>query len=215
MPARFIFSSLSSGLRVGLLGGSFNPAHQGHLHISRVALRRLGLHQVWWLVSPQNPLKPQSGMAPLAQRLKSAQEMAQHPAIRVADIETHLGTRYTADTLYQLRQRAARTRFVWLMGADNLIAFPRWHRWTSIMQLMPIAVIARPGYSLKARLCRTSTRYASAQLPAAAARLLADARPPAWVFLEDQPDPTSASHIRQQLGTDWHAEHPPPPVYEG
>lgn len=197
-------SGLLGGLRIGLLGGSFNPAHEGHRHISLVALRRLGLHQVWWLVSPQNPLKPEQGMAPFADRMRSAQAMARHPSIHVSDIETQLGTRYTADTIRQLTNRAPATRFVWLMGADNLVSFPKWHRWTTIMETVPVAVIARPGYSLKARLSPAANRYAERQIPVEQAAQLADAIAPAWVFIEDQPTSTSSTQIRRQIGAAWH-----------
>lgn len=197
-------SSLLGGLRIGLLGGSFNPAHDGHRHISMVALRRLGLHQVWWLVSPQNPLKPEQGMAPFADRMESALAMAQHPAIRVSDIETQLGTRYTADTIRQLAVRAPTARFVWLMGADNLVSLPRWHRWTTIIESMPVAVIARPGYSLKARLSPAATRYANRQIPVEQASQLAAMQAPAWVFIEDQPTAQSSTQIRRQIGAAWH-----------
>jgi len=197
-------SGLLGGLRIGLLGGSFNPAHDGHRHISLVALRRLGLHQVWWLVSPQNPLKPEQGMAPLASRMKSAQATARHPAIHISDIETQLGTRYTADTIRQLTTRAPAARFVWLMGADNLVSFPKWHRWTTIMESVPVAVIARPGYSLKARLSPAANRYADRQIPVEQASQLADAKAPAWVFIEDQPTSESSTRIRRQIGAAWH-----------
>ena len=184
------------GLKVGLLGGSFNPAHEGHRWISLVALRRLGLHQVWWLVSPQNPLKPKSGMAPLAARMASARAVADHPAIVISDLEARLGSRYTIDTLHALRRRAPATHFVFLMGADNFIALPRWRDWTGIMESVPIAVIARPGYSLKARLSQPARHYAHRQLAQTDARLLAQTPPPAWVFLEDRPTPISSTAIR-------------------
>lgn len=196
-------NGLIGGLRIGLLGGSFNPAHEGHRHISLVALRRLQLHQVWWLVSPQNPLKPEKGMAPFAQRMESARTMADHPAIRVTDIETQMGTRYTADTIRQLTDRAPGTKFVWLMGADNLLSFPKWHQWTSIMERVPVAVIARPGYSLKARLSHAANRYAHRQFPVEHASRLAEVEAPAWVFIEDQPTPLSSTQIRRQIGSAW------------
>lgn len=189
---------VAPGLRIGLLGGSFNPAHEGHRWISLVALRRLGLHRVWWLVSPQNPLKPEAGMAPFAERFASARAMATHPAIAVADIEHRLGTRFTADTLAALTARAPHTRFVWLMGADNLVSLPRWRDWTRIMETVPVAVIARPGYSLKARLSPAARRYAHAQLPQDHARLLPGRTPPAWVFIEDRPTGISSTRIRAQ-----------------
>ncbi|MBO0712928.1 MAG: nicotinate-nicotinamide nucleotide adenylyltransferase, partial [Acetobacteraceae bacterium] len=118
--------------RIGLLGGSFNPAHGGHLHVSLLALRHLALDEIWWLVSPQNPLKPADGMAPFANRLEQARRVAaEHPRIRVTDLENRLGaSRYTADTLQALRRRFPRLRFVWLMGGDNLVQIPRWQRWT-------------------------------------------------------------------------------------
>ena len=132
--------------RVGLLGGSFNPAHAGHRHVSVEAMRLLGLDEVWWLVSPQNPLKLDVGMAPMAARLGSARGMARHPRIRPLAIENHLGTRYTVDTLAALRKRWPRIRFIWLMGADNLGQFHRWRDWRGIARLVPIAVFGRPGY---------------------------------------------------------------------
>ncbi|MEQ8746096.1 nicotinate-nucleotide adenylyltransferase [Pyruvatibacter sp.] len=199
-------SGLLKGLRIGLLGGSFNPAHDAHRHISLVALRHLNLHQVWWLVSPQNPLKSERGMAPFEQRMQSARDMAQHPAIRVTDMETQLGTRYTADTVRALTRRAPATHFVWLMGADNLLSFPRWHQWTRLMHSVPVAVIARPGYSLKARLSHAATRYAHSQYCVEAAAHLPGAKPPAWVFIEDQPNTLSSTRLRQELGAQWHTD---------
>lgn len=138
---------LWAGLRVGLLGGSFNPAHDGHRYISRLALKLLGLDEVWWLVSPQNPLKPAAGMASLGDRLARAQAVADHPRIRVTDLERLLGTRYTADTLAALHRCFPRTRFVWLMGADNLLQVPRWQRWTEIFETTPVA-LRRPHVSI-------------------------------------------------------------------
>ncbi|MEQ8827725.1 MAG: nicotinate-nucleotide adenylyltransferase, partial [Parvibaculum sp.] len=138
---------LTPGLKVGLLGGSFNPAHEGHLHITKMCLKALGLDRVWWLVSPGNPLKPVKGMAPFAERLASAEAMARDPRIVVSDIETRLGTRYTADTLAALTGRFPEIRFVWLMGADNLRQLPGWDRWTEMMALVPVAVFDREPYS--------------------------------------------------------------------
>ena len=130
-------------LRVGLLGGSFNPAHDGHRAISLAALRALNLDQVWWLVSPQNPLKPVKGMAGFAERMAGARAVARHPRIRVTDLEARLGTRYTVDTVRRLRARAERHRYVWLMGADNLLQLPRWQGWVEIVRRIPIAVLDR------------------------------------------------------------------------
>ncbi len=135
---------LTPGLKVGLLGGSFNPAHEGHLHITKMCLKALGLDRVWWLVSPGNPLKPVKGMAPFAERLASAEAMARDPRIVVSDIETRLGTRYTADTLAALTGRFPEIRFVWLMGADNMLQFPKWRNWREIAETVPIAVYPVP-----------------------------------------------------------------------
>ncbi|MBL6945153.1 MAG: nicotinate-nucleotide adenylyltransferase [Rhodospirillales bacterium] len=184
------------GLRVGLLGGSFNPAHEGHVHISKLALDRLKLDQVWWLVSPQNPLKAADGMAALADRLKGAQDAATDQRIRVGDIERDLGTRYTADTVAALKSRFPGIRFVWIMGADILGQMPQWKRWRSVFRSVPIAVFARPSYSLNMESGRAARRFAGARLKASRAPRLAGARPPAWVFLKTPPNRASATQIR-------------------
>ena len=136
---------VAPGLRIGLLGGSFNPAHEGHLHISEVALKRLGLDYVWWLVTPKNPLKGRAGLAPLADRVVHARAIARHPRIVVMDIERALGTQYSIDTLKALQRRFPELDFTWLMGSDNLEIFRRWRRWQDIAARVPIAVIQRPG----------------------------------------------------------------------
>lgn len=181
-------------LAVGLLGGSFNPAHEGHLHISRLAKGALGLDQVWWLVSPQNPLKPVAGMASFDDRLTTAQGITAKDAfIRVSDAEKRLGTRYSADSVAILKQRLPRIRFVWLMGADNLSQLPKWRGWTRLMRLVPVAVMARPSYSLKALAGKAASRYRRCWTKPA--RLIG-ARPPAWSFLWLPRHPASASQIR-------------------
>ena len=186
-----------AGRRIGLLGGSFNPAHGGHLHISREALKRLDLDEVWWLVSPQNPLKPIVGMAPLAERLEQATDVARADRrIRVTDIEARLGTTYTADTLKQLRRRFPRARFVWLMGGDNLVQFPYWQCWQQIFRTVPIAIFARPSSSLKALAGAAAKRFARARVAENSARRLPDLDPPAWVFFHTRLDPRSATGIR-------------------
>jgi nicotinate-nucleotide adenylyltransferase len=144
---------------VGLLGGSFNPAHAGHRHASLVALKHLGLDAVWWLVSPQNPLKSSRGMAPLAQRLKTARAVAKHPRILATDIERPLGTRYTADTIEKLRQHFPRTRFVWLMGLDNLHQIHLWKRWEDIFRAVPVCVIDREISGGRLRSCPALARF--------------------------------------------------------
>ena len=184
------------GPRIGLLGGSFNPAHEGHRHISLFALQRLRLDAVWWLVSPQNPLKPVEGMASIDERIASAESVARHPRIEVSDIESRMGTRYTADTLQALRRRYAKHRFVWIMGADNLIQLPRWRDWTEIVEMVPIAVFARPGYSQRSLFGAAAHRFRRNRLPDHAAASLADRKAPAWVFLHTPLHPASATEIR-------------------
>ncbi len=186
--------------RIGLLGGSFNPAHEGHRHISLLALELLGLDQVWWLVSPQNPLKPSRDMAPFADRTKQARVVARHPLIRVSEIEASLGTRYTADTLQALTATHRRMRFVWIMGADNLLQVPNWRRWPDIFESVPIAVFDRPTYSLRALQGKAARRFRGARIHPRLARQLASLTPPAWVFLDRARDPRSATAIRGQRG---------------
>ena len=182
--------------RVGILGGSFNPAHEGHRQISLAALERLRLDEVWWMVSPQNPLKAQAGMAPLDRRLAAARAVARHPRIRVTDIETALGTRYTADTLAKVTRAFPRTDFVWLMGADNLSQIDRWDRWQQIFHGVAIAVFNRPTYCFRALAGMAARRFAHRRLAASAAGQLAGKTPPAWVFLFTRLNPISASAIR-------------------
>lgn len=183
-------------LRVGLLGGSFNPAHAGHRHVSLLALRRLRLDQVWWLVSPQNPLKPTVGMAPQDRRIVGAARVANHPRIRVTGLETALGTRYTADTLAALRRRFRNVRFVWLMGADNLAQIPHWDRWRAIFGATAIAVFDRRPYAFRALAGRAARRFASRRIAERQAGVLAEVQPPAWLFLHTRLHPASATAIR-------------------
>lgn len=194
------------GMRIGLLGGSFNPAHEGHLHVSRQALKRLGLDHVWWLVSPQNPLKPRRGMAPLAVRLESATRLAaRDPRIRATDLEARLATQYTADTLRALKRRYPGVRFVWLMGADNLAGLHRWRRWRAVMRSVPVAVFDRPGYARKALTAKAAWRFLRHRLPEDRARALATETPPAWVFLHGPLSGQSATEIRRRT-RDWAAD---------
>jgi nicotinate-nucleotide adenylyltransferase len=184
--------------RIGLLGGSFNPAHRGHLHLSLTALKRLDLDEVWWMVSPQNPLKPVAGMAPFAVRLAGAREVAAgQRRIRVTDIEDRLdGSYYTADTLRRLTRRYPDHRFVWLMGGDNLAQLPRWARWTAIFRTVPVAVFDRPSYTQRALAGAAAQRFARYRVPDTGTRRLAETKPPAWVFLHTRLDETSATRIR-------------------
>jgi nicotinate-nucleotide adenylyltransferase len=185
---------------VGLLGGSFNPAHAGHRHISEIALRYLKLDEIWWLVSPQNPLKPAADMAPLASRLASAARHSQHPRMRATAVEQEMGTRYTADTLLELRRRFPRTRFVWLMGADNLRQIPRWEAWSTIFHLLPIAVFARPAYDLRALAGKAAIRFKKSRRFLRHAARLASRTPPIWVFFHSRLHPASGTSIRRGAG---------------
>ena len=186
-----------AGLRVGLLGGSFNPAHGAHRRISLFVLAALGLDEVWWLVSPGNPLKPAKGMAPLAARVASARRQARRAPIRVSAVERELGTRYTVDTLKQLRRRWPRRRFVWLMGADNLLQFGRWKDWRTIARTMPIAVVARPGYDDAAVASPAMVWLGRYRTSAASIRNRTGWSAPALVYLRFDPDRRSATAIRQ------------------
>jgi nicotinate-nucleotide adenylyltransferase len=192
---------LTPGLKVGLLGGSFNPAHEGHLHITRMCLTSLGLDRVWWLVSPGNPLKPEKGMAPYEDRFASAEELARDPRIVVSGIERELGTRYTADTLIALTERFADVNFVWLMGADNMLQFPKWRNWREILEMVPVAVYPRPGYTLKARLSPVATMLRDRTLDTADAAILPVVAPPALAFLSGPENGQSATSIRNR--GDW------------
>lgn len=185
------------GPPTGLLGGSFNPAHGAHRRITLAALRALGLAEVWWLVSPGNPLKPEAGMAPLAARFRSARAMARRAPIRVTAIERELGTRYTAQTLAKLKRRFARRRFVWIMGADNLAQLHLWRDWRRLAREMPIAVVARPGYDRKAVASPAMAWLRRYRLSAAGFRNRAEWSAPALIFLRFDPDPRSATQIRR------------------
>ena len=170
-----------AGMCVGLLGGSFDPPHQGHVNLTRHALKRFGLDCVWWLVSPGNPLK-REGPAPLERRVAVARRVMRHPRVVITDIESRLGTRYTAMTLRRLQALYPGVRFVWLMGADNLASFHHWENWRWIMETVPVGVIARPADRIAARTSPAAARYRSARLRGREAARLAIADPPAWCF---------------------------------
>lgn len=184
------------GQRIGILGGSFDPAHDGHLLISRVALRRLDLDRVWWLVSPGNPLKTR-GPAPLDGRLAAARAMLHDPRIIATDIEARLGLRKTADTLAALAPLYPGVRFVWLMGSDNMVQFHHWDRWRQIAHQVPLAVMARPGSRLAARQSVAATVLRAARLPEGRAPLLAGMRAPAWVLLNLPMSGLSSTRLRE------------------
>ena len=189
--------------RVGLLGGSFNPAHRGHRRMSVAAMNALGLDELWWLVSPGNPLKPADGMAPYAARLASARRVARRSRIRVSDFEATAGTRFTVDTVSLLVRRWPRTRFVWLLGEDTLPDFHRWKTWRKLATLVPIAVLSRPGYEDEARAARAMGWLRHFVRPSTMARQWTNWSAPAIIFLRLPPDPTSATRLRA-LEPDWH-----------
>jgi nicotinate-nucleotide adenylyltransferase len=183
-------------MTVGLFGGSFNPAHDGHAHVAETAMRRLDLDRVVWLVSPQNPLKDSAATAPLADRIASASRIAVGPRMVVSDFETRAGTRWTVDTLRALTARHPGVRFVWLMGSDNLESFHRWRGWTDIMRMMPVAVIARPGSLLESRAAPAARRFAAHRISAGEARLLPRMTAPAWTYLTAPLNPSSSTALR-------------------
>jgi len=191
-------------MRIGLLGGSFNPAHRAHRRMSLAAMEALDLDQVWWLVSPGNPLKDKaSDMAPYAARLASARAMARRSRIRVSDFEVRNGTRYTVDTLEKLMRRFPKHRFIWLMGEDTVAHFHQWKRWRVLARMVPIAVLSRPGYDDDARAARAMGWLRRFVRPACQARNWTEWSVPAINFLRLPPDRTSATRLRA-LNPDWH-----------
>ena len=196
--------------KIGLLGGSFNPAHAGHLHISREALKRLQLDEVWWLVSPQNPLKKASDLADYKTRFASAEATARDPRIHVIGIEAEQGLRYTIDTVRFLQNHYRDCQFIWLMGADNLAQFHRWRAWRAIAAAIPIAVLDRAPFSLHALHQRFAQTYARARLPAQQAALWPHHPTPCWVYLPIPRHPLSATHLRKTLGKKAFLRHTAP-----
>jgi nicotinate-nucleotide adenylyltransferase len=194
------------GMRVGLYGGSFNPAHEGHAHVAKTALKRLDLDCVVWLVSPQNPLKPTNAPS-TAERARGARRFARIRAMIVSDAEQKIGSRYTIDTVRALKARFPAVRFVWIMGADSLAGFHRWRGWTQIMAEIPVAIVARPGETLKSRFSPTARRFVGARVAADAATTLADRPPPAWVYLNAPLNRASSTAIR--VGETVSAPSPP------
>ncbi len=193
------------GMRIGLYGGSFDPPHAGHRHVSLVALRRLRLDRVWWLVTPGNPLKDRRALPPVADRAAAARALARDPRIAVATVEEAIGSLYTVDTLAYLRRRCPGVDFVWIMGADSLATLHRWKGWRRIAALAPIAVVDRPGWTLRATRGKAATRFARRRLPESAAPALATASPPAWLYLYGPRSPLSSTALREQ------ARNPPDP----
>jgi nicotinate-nucleotide adenylyltransferase len=185
------------GQRIGLFGGSFNPAHAGHVAVATYALKRLQLDWVWWMVSPQNPLKDKSATGEYETRLEHTRELARHPRFIVTDLERQVAAKYTADTLHHLRFAMRRAHFVWIMGADSLANLHHWHHWTDIAEALPLAVLARPGYSLRALGSYAALRYDKTQLDADAAAALATSKTPAWSFISMPLKSESSSAIRR------------------
>ncbi len=185
--------------RVGLLGGSFNPAHEGHLHISGLALECLKLDQVWWIVSPQNPMKAVTGMAPFAVRFREAKKTAiVNKRIVVSDFEAKTSSCYTVETISALKAEFPGISFVWVMGADLLVQLPHWKRWRQLFRTLPIAIFDRPAYSSRALSGRAARHFKSAQIARFRAQSLVDMKAPAWLFLRTRLNPQSATRIRAE-----------------
>jgi nicotinate-nucleotide adenylyltransferase len=196
-PAAVRLPLHAPGLAIGLFGGSFNPAHEGHRAASLIALKRLGLARVWWLVSPGNPLKDTRILASLEARIAIARNVARHPRIAVTGIEALIGTRYTYETIAYLKRHCPGVRFVWIMGSDNLAGFHHWKRWRDIASLVPIAVIDRPGSTLKALHSPAGVALAPYRHDESDSLLLPRAVPPAFVFLHGPRSPLSSTALRQ------------------
>lgn len=192
--------SLELGIKrtIGLLGGSFNPAHEGHRHISLQAIQSLGLDAVWWMVSPQNPLKGTRDMAPLDTRLEKARALAKHPKIHVTDIERQMGTQYTLDTIKALKTRYPRTTFIWLMGADNLATFHRWKNWREIFKALPVCVLDRPPQHGSLKNCPAAVAFRPYLITQSKSMALKKAKPPAWVVVRMPLNDMSATAIRKK-----------------
>ena len=188
----------AAGQRIGLFGGSFNPPHAAHRTVSLLALKRLGLDRVWWLVSPGNPLKDTHGLPPLARRMADARALARHPRIEVTDIEAQIGTRYTIDLVRFLRNRCPRVHFVWVMGVDNFLNFHHWRAWRAMFALVPLAVVDRGATKLGALAAPAARAFAESRIPESKARLLPNRTPPAWVFLHGAKSPLSSTALRNK-----------------
>jgi len=194
-------SARTKGRTIGLYGGSFNPAHKGHLHIANEAIKRLGLDEIWLLVSPGNPLKSETGMAPFEQRLASIRTLVgSHPKMHVTDIEQTLATRFTCDTIHALHSSLPEANFIWVMGADNLVGFNKWQNWQDITEMLPIAVFDRAGYAIQGFSSDLARHYRKFRTTA---KTLKRTLAPAWAFVTIPRHDGCATDIRNQHGTNW------------
>jgi nicotinate-nucleotide adenylyltransferase len=202
MKSRLALPTNAPGMRIGLFGGSFNPPHDAHRAVTLYAMKRLRLDRVWWLVTPGNPLKDNKQLPPLDRRIEAAQALAAHPRIDVTGIEAVIGTKYSYDTIVRLMQECPQSRFVWIMGADNLKNFHRWKRWQDIAGTVPIAVIDRGGTGLSMLGSPAAQALARARIPESRAAALADASPPAWAFLHGMKLALSSTELRASKNPD-------------
>lgn len=194
-----IIPHVEDGMTIGLFGGSFNPPHEGHTLVADIALRRLGLHQLWWLVTPGNPLKSGNGLPPLSTRLAMSENLARDPRIRVTALEKSLGTAFTARTITHIVKRHPAVHFVWIMGADNLAGFHRWQQWRTIARTVPIAVIDRPGSTLSYLSSKTARTFERFRVNETDARALPFMRPPAWTFIHGPRSELSSTALRRKM----------------
>jgi nicotinate-nucleotide adenylyltransferase len=193
---RVLLPPHAPGMRIGLFGGTFDPPHDAHRAACLIAMKRLGLDRVWWLVTPGNPLKDTRGLAPLKQRIAAARALARHPRIDVTGLEAEIGTSYTHATIAYLRRHCPGVRFVWIMGADNLRSFHRWQKWRGIAAMVPMAVVDRLGPSLYAGASAAGQALARSRIPEAAAKSLPGRKPPAWIYLHGLKSPLSSTALR-------------------
>lgn len=201
VPAHYLrVPPAAVGQRIALFGGSFNPPHRGHRLVALSGLSRLAMHEVWWMVTPGNPLKSRDDLAPLAQRIEDSEAVSDHPRIRVTAFEAAIGIHHTADVIQFLKRRYPAVKFVWLMGADNLSGMHRWHKWYEIMRNVPVAVVNRPGASMSVMSSPAARAFGRFRRPESQARKLADLPAPAWTFLHVPLDPTSSTRLRRGGG---------------
>jgi nicotinate-nucleotide adenylyltransferase len=208
---RLALPTHAPGMRIGLFGGTFDPPHAAHLAASLIAMKRLNLDRVWWLVTPGNPLKDTRGLEPLAKRITAARALARHPRIDVTGLEAVIKTRYTYDTLVFLVRHCPGVRFVWIMGADNLRSFSRWQSWRDIAALLPIAVVDRGGQSLSATASTSGQALARFRIPESAAASLTRRHPPVWVYLHGLKSPLSSTALRARRSERREVETVDPP----